>query len=478
MLKSVTKVDNEMKGILNAILNGIPDIIMVYNLDRTISFCNEAGYKFYNKNPNEVKGEKCYEILNRNEKCIGCCFQKVMQTKTKIIRERYIPEMNKFMDACYNPVFNEDGEVIFIIERLRDITEKKILDKLLEDSKKKYKQIMNNLSDALIIIIDGRIVFANNEVCNLTGVDYNQIIDSNIYRYFNEKYVKVLHKKFRNILLNQVIKETFDCEFKISNNKTIFAQITFSYMIYEGEAAILAVIRDVTNMKNEQNKAAEFQKNNLQKNFPAKQFVDIKSIYIPAKIVSGDFYRIVSINENLIVGLITDVRGKGLTAALNISALDLLFVQEIALNNEPITIVENLNKKLVDYYEENYIAVCCFSMDFSKNELKVTGAGINQFIFQKKSEESKEKIVEGAFLGMFEDSEFSQAVIPFESGDKIFFFTDGLDFILDEDRIIQRYMSKVSINEFQKYIDEFLSDVVLEVGELKDDCTMIAMKIK
>ena len=155
-----------------------------------------------------------------------------------------------------------------------------------------------------------------------------------------------------------------------------------------------------------------------------------------------------------------------------------LFLQEVAITHEPIDIVNNLNKKMINYYEENYIAVCCFSMDFNKKELKVVGAGINTFILQKKNYEVEEKIAEGIFLGMFENSEFCEQIISFESGDKIIFFTDGLDFILDDDKIIQKYMEEVSVYEFKKYIDEFLNDTILESGTLKDDCTMLAMEIR
>lgn len=140
--------------------------------------------------------------------------------------------------------------------------------------------------------------------------------------------------------------------------------------------------------------------------------------------------------------------------------------------------MRNLNKKLVSYYEENYIAVCCFGMDFNKGELNVVGAGINQFILQQKGKAVEEKIVEGPFLGMFEESEFSEKIFKIETGDKIFFFTDGLEFILDEDQIIQKYMEKASICEFKEFIEIFSYNNILENGTLKDDCTMIAMEIK
>jgi|GEM_PF-1314838 len=468
------KLEKELKGILN----GIPDVIKVYNTDYTISFFNEAGYNFYKKMPEEVKGKMCYEILARKEKCVDCSFEEVIETKKMLSRERYIPELNKFMDVCYNPVMGEDGELLFIVERLRDITEKKILDKILKDSKERYKQIINSSPDAVVIIVDNKIVLANNETCNIFGISYNKLIGSNVYKHFQEKYKKALHKRFRNIITEKRVKDIYDYEFYLSNDRLVNLQISYSYIMYEGKPAILAVIRDITEMKQELRKAAEFQRSTLQKDFPARKFIDMTSVYVPGNTISGDFYRIYEINENMIVGIIVDVRGKGIAAALNISAFDVLCFQEVAKVHEPIDIVKNLNEKLIKYYEENYIAICCFSMDFNKNKLKVVGAGINQFLFQKKGQRIEEKIVEGPFLGMFENSEFCEQILSFESGDKVFFFTDGLDFILDEDRIIQEYMEDTSIYEFKNYLDGFLSDSILDAGKLKDDCTMVAMEVK
>jgi len=463
---------------LNGILNGIPDIIKVYNPDYTIAFFNEAGYNFYNRNPWEIKGKMCYEVLNRKDKCLDCSFDEVVENKQMITRERYIPELNKFMDVCYNPVLDDDGNILFIVERLRDITEKKILDKILKDSKEKYKQILNNSPDAILIIVDNTIVLANYESCNLLRRDYSNIIESNVYWHFPLKYRKVLHKRFRNVLLQKRMKDTYDYEFTSLKNKKTNLEVCCSYMIYDGSPAILATIRDITDMKQELNRAARLQRQNLQKSFPCQEYFSIESIYRPANIISGDFYRMYKAGENAIVGIVIDVRGKGISAALNISALDVLFLQEIAICHEPIDIVNSLNKKLVSYYEENYIAVCCFNMNFNKKELKVVGAGINRFIFQKKGEKVEEKIVKGPFLGMFENSDFSEKIIYFDSGDRVFFVSDGLDFIFDEDKVIQRYMGKVDISKFKAYIDEFLADTRLELGKLEDDSTMIAIEIK
>lgn len=460
------------------ILDGIPDVIKVFNPDHTVYFCNKAGYKFYNKEPEEVEGKVCYKILNRSKRCRECQFYEVVKQKKMIKQERYIAELNKIMDVCYNPILDENGEVKFVIERLKDITEKKTLETILKNDKERYKQILNTSPDALLIIVDNKIEIANSEALNLFRSENNDILNTNIYKYFDDRYSKMLHKKFRKIIIEKKSKDLYDCELKIGKNKIISVQLSCSYILYENNPAILMTLRNVSSTKKQLIRAARIQQNNLQKDFPGKNFLKITTVYMPAYIVSGDFYKIIQIDDQLMVGILVDVKGKGLSAALNISALELIFMEEIAEENEPIRIVENLNKKLADYYEDNYIAVCCFSLDFVNKELKLVGAGINQFMFQKQGRKAEKKIAEGPFLGMFADSEFSQIKLPIKSGDRIFLFSDGFDFIFHEDGIVKRYMEKVSVSEFKKYIDEYLEDTILEVGNLKDDCTMIAMEIK
>lgn len=39
-------------------------------------------------------------------------------------------------------------------------------------------------------------------------------------------------------------------------------------------------------------------------------------------------------------------------------------------------------------------------------------------------------------------------------------------------------MEKVSVDEFKKYSNDYLEDAKLEIGRLKDECTIVAMEIR
>lgn len=472
----IVEINNQMK----AILDGIPDIIKIHKPDHSVCFFNKAGYDFYKKTPDQIIGHKCYEALDRDKRCSDCFFDQAVEKRKQVSHERYIPELNKVMDVCYNPVFDENGKVRFVVERLTDITEKKIVNKINMDSRKKYMDVMDKIPDPLIIIVDNKIVETNLEACKLFGENYDKIINKSIYRCVEKKYIKPIHRKFQHVLSNRKRKEIFEYEFTIRNEHTFIMQITLSFMLYERQPAILAILRDVTKLKLELKKASLFQKSSLQKEFPLTKYADYKRVYVPAHIVSGDFYRLCPINDHSIIGIIIDVRGKGISAALNISALDVLAYQEINEGNyDPLEIVKALNGMLSDYYEENYIAICCFKIDFKEKKLEAVGAGINRFFYKSINQDIQEITVKGPFLGMFKmDNLFSKTTINLNSGDKLFFFTDGLDFILDENKCIKKYMNEGNISDVTLKIEECIDKDLLYDGKIKDDCTLLSINIK
>ncbi|WP_099191367.1 SpoIIE family protein phosphatase [Tepidibacter mesophilus] len=458
---------------LERVLKGISDIIGVYKPDNTILFYNKAGYDFFKKSHKEVKGKKCYEMLNRNKKCPDCLCEEAIKTKQIRYGEKYIPEINKYLEYRYSPVLDDSGQVIFIVEQLRDVTDKKNLENILKESEERYRQIVDISPDAIIITVGSEIVLANKE-----GLKYqNNLIGQNIYQY-SPDFAKTMYKRMNQILKNKIKKTTFDYKIVLSDNTKIDAEISSSYLIYKGKPAVLSIIRDITERKRELNSAAKIQKELLKKPCDILDKVYMESLYIPAKTVSGDFFYTHKVNEDLLVGIIGDVSGKGITAALNISAFNVLFNEEVLINNDPSKIIDSLNKKSVKYLGERYIAVCCFSFDFKKNESKIVGAGINQFIYQDNKCDTKNRIVKGPFLGMFEDSKFDEKIINFKSGDKFYFFTDGLDFIFDNDEIKEMYLKTSTIDEFKNYIKSSLNNMLTDVEGIKDDCTLLALEIK
>lgn len=461
--------------ILFKILNAIPDIIKVHRKDKSIIFFNEAAYNFYNKKPEEVCNKKCHDVLHDINHCANCPFDELLKTKSVISAERYYPESNKYMNVCCTPIFNKSGEIIFIVERLTDVTEKKTLENLIKQDEKMYHEIVNFYPDGIAIVQDYKIVLTNNQAKNLLGT--SEATKKGLLYYLPEKDKKNVTKLIRNILKNKNTQTIRHYTYINPKSEKKILQILLTYISYKGSEAILAVIRDTTEFKKSLDMATKMQSNNLQKSFPLKEKANFEYIYYPAHTVSGDYFKMFKISEDTVVGILIDVSGNGVTAALNVSAFDILFLQEILKKHDPLTILNNLNAKY-NKYEKGFIAACSFSFDFAKKEAVIIGAGINEFIVKRKNGTVEQRTVKGSFLGMFEDSIFDKQIIKFNSGDVFYFFTDGLDFIFDEEKIVESYMGASTIHQFKAYIDDYLNDMIIENGKLDDDSSMLAIEIK
>ncbi|WP_411681526.1 PAS domain S-box protein [Clostridium thailandense] len=465
--------------LLEGVLSGIPDIIRVFNPEsKTILFLNEAGYKFYNKTRDEVRNKKCYEILNRQEKCESCDVEKAIKLKHMIKTEKYVSEFNRFMECTCNPILGENGEVALVIEQLKDITEKKILVNTIKESEERYRKIVDLSPEAIVIAVENKIVLVNHQACKLVGIDYSRIIGESIYKYVDKEFLKIMHKRVKHILEEKKTKCVFDYKIVRYDNSSVDVEISSSYLTYKGKPAIQSVIRNITEIKRGLNGAAKFQKKYLNNTSPIPDKFKMDSLFMPARTVSGDFFRICKVNEDLAVGIVGDVSGKGITAALSVSAFFVLFHEAVLLSVDPSDIAYNLNKKIVDYLDDRHIAACCFSLDFRKNKAKVVGAGISQFLFQKNKCKPEEFIIRGPFLGMFEDSVFDEKIIYFEKGDRFYFPTDGLEFIFNDNEIKENCFKAYTIAEFISYLSSILNNTVADIGGLKDDSTIVALEIK
>jgi PAS domain S-box-containing protein len=360
-------------------------------------------------------------------------------------------------DVEYKALLNDPSDVIFFGQA----------------NKEKYCEIVNLLPDAIIITVDGKIVLANKAACKY----FNNLVNESAYK-FVPNFDHIMKKRIDQIVRNKQVKTVFDYKITLEDKTVIDMEVSSSYLNFQGKPAVLSIMREITKRKKELNSASKMQKQLFKKPFTIPNKVKVDTLYVPARTVSGDFLYLCKKNENLLIGIIGDVCGKGITAALNISAFNVLFHEAALISYDPSEILNNLNRKVSDYLSERYIAACCFSFDFENKQAKVVGAGINQFIYQNSLTKCEKKIVKGSFLGMFEDSVFDEQIIHFNSGDRFYFFTDGLDFIFDDENISDIVFKAPTINKFTKGLKTSLNEMLTDVYGIQDDCTMISMEIK
>lgn len=111
--------------LLESVLDSIPDVIGIQHPDHRIIRYNRAGYEFLHVGPEDIAGKKCYELIGRDTPCRPCATSLARERKQPARVEKHLPEAGIWLDCRSYPVLDKDGELLYIVEHLRDITDLK-----------------------------------------------------------------------------------------------------------------------------------------------------------------------------------------------------------------------------------------------------------------------------------------------------------------------------------------------------------------
>jgi len=348
---------------------------------------------------------------------------------------------------------------------IHDVSERIRAEQRIRESEERYRDLVELCPEAILVYSSGHILFANNQTERLFGMDKERLIGNSIDAFFQEEDIS--RTEYIKFPASGRTKESFRIEQRyIRYDGRIFdLEISGVPVVYQEEKAIQLVFRDITESKKEIMRAAQVQKVRHAVPFPLENKAHFEKLYVPAKTLSGDFFIFHRVDDEQVAGIIGDVTGKGISAALHISAMRVLFMESLMVTKEPVEILRDMNDKVLQHLGEDYISVCCFQMDFRTGRLKASGAGINEFMYKPKDQHPEKLTVRGAPLGMFGNSEFEQVSIPFQHGDCFFFYSDGVELLLNGE-------SPESYCD-QEYLLRRVSNKSLE-----DDCTWLSITIR
>lgn len=111
------------KNLLEGVIDAIHDLLTIQHPDRTIALCNKAACEAFGTTVEAARHKKCYELIGRDRECDICATRKVHETGEPAELEKFMPELGVHLHCCSNPILDQDGRIVYIVEQMRDITE-------------------------------------------------------------------------------------------------------------------------------------------------------------------------------------------------------------------------------------------------------------------------------------------------------------------------------------------------------------------
>ena len=210
-----------------------------------------------------------------------------------------------------------------------------------------------------------------------------------------------------------------------------------------------------------------------------------------AREVGGDFYDYFLIGEDKIGFVIADVSGKGIPAALLMMTAKTLVKNVVLGSQNPTEALDYANKQLCINNEKSmFVTLWLGILNFKEGEIEFANAAHNPPLLKKAGQPAfymdHKKYKRSLMLGAMEETIYHNNRIPFESGDLLFLYTDGVteatnrsEMLYGEERL-QRCVEKNSARppeELMKAVHEDI-DRFVDGAEQFDDITMVVLKMK
>jgi PAS domain S-box-containing protein len=160
----------EKSTMLEALLDAIPDVIGVQDAHHNIIRYNQAGYALLGQTPQSIAGKKCHELIGHDTPCPICATSETYRTRKPAQVEKYVPELGIWLDVRSYPVLDSGGQIRFVIEHLRDITQGKRAEEALRESERNYRNILNSIQDVFYRTdAGGTLIFVSPSGVSLLG---------------------------------------------------------------------------------------------------------------------------------------------------------------------------------------------------------------------------------------------------------------------------------------------------------------------
>ncbi len=152
------------------------------------------------------------------------------------------------MDVYLTGIIDENGEKCHITAV--DITERKQAEDALKESEIKYRGLVDNSPDAIVIYTEGKIVFANNECIRLTMAESDEeLIGKQVIDFVHPDYREFVRERMNKMAGHPVALPFAEEKFIRLDGSEVDVEVKAMPIRLDDRLAVQLIIRDITERK-------------------------------------------------------------------------------------------------------------------------------------------------------------------------------------------------------------------------------------
>ncbi|MFZ1731488.1 MAG: PAS domain S-box protein [Bacteroidota bacterium] len=143
----------------------------------------------------------------------------------------------------------ESGDARLLIATARDVSRRRAAELALKESEAKYRNVLENANEAIIVLQDNLLRFYNYKVLELTGLSDAALKDLPIFEFVHPDDHALLRRQYQERVRGGLLPESYDVRMYDSNGTIKWMEVRDVLITWDGKPATLNFFNDITARK-------------------------------------------------------------------------------------------------------------------------------------------------------------------------------------------------------------------------------------
>ncbi len=217
------------------------DVIMYTTPVGVVKYISPAVHTLLGYTPEELIGNNYMELYHPDD--AAALLQRIFKDEDVCVcRVRHRNGSYIWFETAVKFIRNEEGEIEKVLSVGRDITERK-------QAEDRYKRIVEQSPDAILIGVAGRWAYANETAVELFGAKSSEeLLQVEPLALIHPDYREAAIER-RNLVEQLMVAELTESKYLRLDGQVIDVEVKSIPTLFNGEAAIHTIVRDVTERK-------------------------------------------------------------------------------------------------------------------------------------------------------------------------------------------------------------------------------------
>jgi PAS domain S-box-containing protein len=226
------------------------DIIYTRNMDGYITSINAAGARFFGKPAAQMVGRHLSSLIG-SKGAAHDIEQTNRDTDNFPLRSTYYLKDHegngRYLEGVITIERDRQHRPTGIRGVVRDITERKLAESELRQSEERYRRLVELSPDAIIVHSEGNLLYLNPAAVKLWGANNaDELIGRPVLERVHPEYREAADERIREVQESGTSTPLTELKQLRLNGEVIDVEVTGMSMVFQGQPAVQAVIRDIT----------------------------------------------------------------------------------------------------------------------------------------------------------------------------------------------------------------------------------------